>query len=58
MYVNDFVLYFIQEDEYPAVQLSVFIDQPTPFLTDALQKIAKQEYPKKRMDLFIQNQVP
>ena len=53
---NTISLKGLKEDEYPTVQLSVFIDQPTPFLADALQKIAKQEYPKKRMDLFIQNQ--
>ncbi|XP_063410328.1 multifunctional procollagen lysine hydroxylase and glycosyltransferase LH3-like isoform X1 [Mytilus trossulus] len=46
----------LKEDEYPDVQLSIFIDQPTPFLPEALEDIVNQDYPKKRINLFLQNQ--
>lgn len=50
-------LHVLQEDEYPDVQLSIFIDQPTPFLPEALEDVINQDYPKKRINLFLQNQV-
>ncbi|KAJ3653292.1 hypothetical protein Zmor_012552 [Zophobas morio] len=41
--------------EMPRVFLAVFIEQNTPFLEEQLQKIHAQEYPKKRIDLFVHN---
>lgn len=54
--LNTISLQGLQEDEYPIVQLSIFIDHPTPFLNESLLDIANLDYPKKRMDLFLQYQ--
>ncbi|XP_063420555.1 procollagen-lysine,2-oxoglutarate 5-dioxygenase 1-like [Mytilus trossulus] len=42
-----------EEDAYPNVQLSVFIDEPTPFITEALELIGDLDYPKSKMNLFV-----
>ena len=44
---------FFQEKEYPEVQLSIFIDQPTPFITEALELVGGLDYPKSKINLFI-----
>nr|XP_023029790.1 procollagen-lysine,2-oxoglutarate 5-dioxygenase 1 [Leptinotarsa decemlineata] len=41
--------------ELPVVLLSVFIEQNTPFLEEALQKVYSLDYPRKRMHLFVHN---
>ncbi|VDI45671.1 Hypothetical predicted protein [Mytilus galloprovincialis] len=42
-----------EEDAYPNVQLSVFIDEPTPFITEAMELIGDLDYPKSKMNLFV-----
>ena len=42
-----------QEKEYPEIQLSIFIDQPTPFITEALELVGGLDYPKSKINLFI-----
>ncbi|XP_022905194.2 procollagen-lysine,2-oxoglutarate 5-dioxygenase isoform X2 [Onthophagus taurus] len=42
-------------EELPIVLLSVFIEFPTPFLEEQLAKIARIEYPKSKIHLFIHN---
>lgn len=44
-------------NEMPLVFLAVFIETNTPFLEEQLNKVYSQEYPKKRIDLFIHNAV-
>ncbi|XP_034233658.1 procollagen-lysine,2-oxoglutarate 5-dioxygenase isoform X2 [Thrips palmi] len=46
-----------KDSELPSVVIAVFIQQPTPFLEDFFEKILKQDYPKKRMFLFVHNDV-
>lgn len=41
----------------PVVLLGVFIEQPTPFLEEQLQKVYEIDYPKNRIHLFIHNAV-
>ncbi|VDI63095.1 lysyl hydroxylase/galactosyltransferase/glucosyltransferase [Mytilus galloprovincialis] len=45
----------LKKDDYPIVQLSVFIDQPTPFLVEGLKTIKDLDYPKKRIDFLVYN---
>ncbi|XP_060560565.1 LOW QUALITY PROTEIN: procollagen-lysine,2-oxoglutarate 5-dioxygenase 2-like [Ruditapes philippinarum] len=42
-----------QEEDYPSIVLGVFVEHPTPFLREALQKIAALDYPKQKIDFFI-----
>ena len=37
----------------PKVLIAIFVGKPTPFLPEMLQRIAKQQYPKKAIDIFI-----
>lgn len=44
-------------EDYPKLLVAVFIEKPMPFLEEFLKKVYKQEYPKKRLYLFIHNNV-
>lgn len=48
-----FVINFFQEDNYPIVLLSIFVDKPTPFFDEFLNKIESLDYPKRRLILSI-----
>ncbi|KAM4563127.1 procollagen-lysine,2-oxoglutarate 5-dioxygenase 1 [Odontesthes bonariensis] len=48
----------VKESEYPAVLISIFIQQPTPFVTVFFERLLKLQYPKNRLKLFIYNQEP
>ncbi|XP_063409563.1 procollagen-lysine,2-oxoglutarate 5-dioxygenase 1-like [Mytilus trossulus] len=52
---NTISLKDLKKDDYPIVQLSVFIDQPIPFLVEGLKTIKDLDYPKKRIDLLVYN---
>ena len=43
--------------ELPKVVLAIFIEKPTPFMTEFWQKIDQLEYDKSSIDLFIHNTV-
>lgn len=43
--------------ELPIVLLALFIEYPTPFLEEHLEKISNLDYPKKRIHLFVHNSV-
>lgn len=43
--------------EFPVVLLSLFVVQPTPFFEEQLEKIYKLDYPKKKIHLFVYNNV-
>lgn len=43
--------------EFPVVLLGIFIEHPTPFLEEQLQKVYEIDYPKNKMHLFIHNTV-
>ncbi|XP_072223349.1 procollagen-lysine,2-oxoglutarate 5-dioxygenase 1 isoform X2 [Leuresthes tenuis] len=47
----------MKESEYPVVVISIFIQQPTPFVTVFFERLLKLQYPKNRLKLFIFNQV-
>ncbi|XP_030072049.1 procollagen-lysine,2-oxoglutarate 5-dioxygenase 2 isoform X2 [Microcaecilia unicolor] len=42
-------------DNYPRVTIGVFIEQPTPFLPEFLNKLLILDYPKEKIDMFIHN---
>ena len=43
--------------ELPTVFVAVFIEQPTPFLQQFLERLAAVNYPKKKMTVFLRNSV-
>ncbi|XP_061456626.1 procollagen-lysine,2-oxoglutarate 5-dioxygenase 1 [Rhineura floridana] len=45
----------VKEDALPLVLIGIFIEQPTPFLTQFFKRLHKLRYPKKRIQLFIHN---
>ncbi|KAF7239300.1 Procollagen-lysine,2-oxoglutarate 5-dioxygenase 1 [Varanus komodoensis] len=45
----------LKEDLLPVVLIGIFIEQPTPFLTQFFQRLQKLRYPKKRIQLLIHN---
>ncbi|VVC41556.1 Hypothetical protein CINCED_3A018714 [Cinara cedri] len=42
-----------KKDDYPTVLISVFVDKPTPFFDEFLEKIENIDYPKSRLFLSI-----
>uniref|UniRef100_A0A6J0SN88 Procollagen-lysine,2-oxoglutarate 5-dioxygenase 1 n=1 Tax=Pogona vitticeps TaxID=103695 RepID=A0A6J0SN88_9SAUR len=45
----------VKDEVLPLVLIGVFIEQPTPFLTQFFQRLQKLHYPKRRILLFIHN---
>ncbi|XP_063965502.1 procollagen-lysine,2-oxoglutarate 5-dioxygenase 1-like [Lytechinus pictus] len=50
-----FNLQGLQVEEYPTVVIAVFIGVPTPFFEEFLDRLAKLNYPKNKIDIFIHN---
>lgn len=46
-----------EEDKMPFVILAVFIERPTPFLQEVLERIYQINYPKSKLYLWIYNAV-
>ncbi|XP_063229636.1 procollagen-lysine,2-oxoglutarate 5-dioxygenase isoform X3 [Bacillus rossius redtenbacheri] len=44
-------------ETWPVVFMAVFVEQPTPFLEEFLDKLARLDYPKDRLHLFFHNAV-
>uniref|UniRef100_A0A671PKB5 Procollagen-lysine,2-oxoglutarate 5-dioxygenase 3-like n=1 Tax=Sinocyclocheilus anshuiensis TaxID=1608454 RepID=A0A671PKB5_9TELE len=47
----------VSDEEMPLVHVAVFIEQPTPFLEEFLERLATLIYPHTRLRLFIHNNV-
>ncbi|KTG03712.1 hypothetical protein cypCar_00030980 [Cyprinus carpio] len=47
----------LSDEEMPLVHIAVFIEQPTPFLEEFLERLATLNYPHTRLRLFIHNNV-
>ncbi|CAH2103581.1 unnamed protein product [Euphydryas editha] len=47
----------LKEDALPVVMVSVFIEQPTPFLEEFLEQIYDIDYPKDKIHFFLHNTV-
>lgn len=48
---------YFQKEEYPKILMGFFVEKPTPFIPEFLNRMMQLEYPKKRIDLFIHNTV-
>uniref|UniRef100_A0A8C7QG25 procollagen-lysine 5-dioxygenase n=1 Tax=Oncorhynchus mykiss TaxID=8022 RepID=A0A8C7QG25_ONCMY len=44
-----------QLKEYPTVMVGVFIEQPTPFLSQFFQRLVTLDYPKDKLNVFVHN---
>ena len=45
------------DSELPELLLGIFVEQPTPFFMEFLEKIAALNYPKNKISLFVHSQV-
>ena len=50
---NTISLEGVKTEDFPLVQLALFVDQPTPFLEEFFENIGLLDYPKSRMNLYI-----
>ncbi|KAJ8281916.1 hypothetical protein COCON_G00044350 [Conger conger] len=47
----------LPDEEMPIIQIAVFIEHPTPFLPEFLERLTTLNYPMNRLRLFIHNNV-
>ncbi|XP_061121853.1 procollagen-lysine,2-oxoglutarate 5-dioxygenase 2 isoform X2 [Syngnathus typhle] len=52
---DDDVVDISQLKEYPNVLLGVFIEHPTPFLSEFFQRLMTLDYPKDKLKVFVHN---
>lgn len=45
------------KDQWPHVLLALFVEQPTPFLPQMLEKLVALDYPKTHISLWVHNKV-
>ncbi|CAB3978182.1 procollagen-lysine,2-oxoglutarate 5-dioxygenase 3-like [Paramuricea clavata] len=55
---NTFSMDDYQSEDYPTVLAAVFVETPTPFFSEFLERLVAMEYPKSRIDMFIHNVEP
>ncbi|XP_069474352.1 procollagen-lysine,2-oxoglutarate 5-dioxygenase 2 isoform X2 [Ambystoma mexicanum] len=53
--VCDVDLLDLSGNDYPTVTLGIFIEQPTPFVPEFLEKLLTLDYPKEKLKFFIHN---
>lgn len=46
-----------ERESWPTVLLAVFVERPSPFLTEMLERVALLDYPKDKMTLLVHNAV-
>uniref|UniRef100_A0A8C2ASE6 procollagen-lysine 5-dioxygenase n=1 Tax=Cyprinus carpio TaxID=7962 RepID=A0A8C2ASE6_CYPCA len=46
-----------QLKEFPQVTVGIYIEQPTPFLTEFLERFLSLDYPKDKLNVFVHNSV-
>ena len=46
-----------EESQMPLVVVALFIEMPTPFLQDMLERVYQLNYPKSRIHLWVHNGV-
>lgn len=49
---------FKTDDSFPLVVIGIFIEQPTPFISEFFKRITNLQYPKQRIQLYIANHEP
>jgi len=45
------------KQDWPSVVLAVFIESPSPFLMEVLEKVSQLSYPKEKISLWVHNAV-
>ncbi len=55
--IEDFEKKFNAVEKIPKVVIGLFIEQPTPFLSEYFERIEKLTYPKEKIHIFIHNVV-
>uniref|UniRef100_H3A9R4 Procollagen-lysine,2-oxoglutarate 5-dioxygenase 1 n=1 Tax=Latimeria chalumnae TaxID=7897 RepID=H3A9R4_LATCH len=45
----------LKDSDFPLVMVGVFIEQPTPFISEFFKRLHALQYPKGRLQLFIHN---
>ncbi|XP_063799940.1 procollagen-lysine,2-oxoglutarate 5-dioxygenase 1 [Pseudophryne corroboree] len=46
------------DDAFPLVVIGIFIEQPTPFVSEFFKRLRNLQYPKSRIQLYIANHEP
>ncbi|XP_075046346.1 procollagen-lysine,2-oxoglutarate 5-dioxygenase 1 [Mixophyes fleayi] len=49
---------FKTDDAFPLVVIGIFIEQPTPFVSEFFRRLDNLQYPKKRIQLYLANHEP
>lgn len=47
----------VKVENYPNVLIGLFVERPTPFIPEFFTRISRLDYPKEKIDLFINNNV-
>ena len=47
------LIFFFQDDDLPTVMLALFLENATPYIKEFFERIAKLDYPKDKIDLYI-----
>ncbi|XP_028394041.1 multifunctional procollagen lysine hydroxylase and glycosyltransferase LH3-like [Dendronephthya gigantea] len=55
---NTFSMDDYKTEDYPSVLVAVFVEAPTPFFSESLERLVSMEYPQSRIDVFIHNVEP
>ncbi|XP_064610381.1 procollagen-lysine,2-oxoglutarate 5-dioxygenase 1-like isoform X2 [Liolophura sinensis] len=45
----------LKEEDFPTVMMGIFIERPTPFITEFFWNIGNLTYPKQKIDIIIHN---
>lgn len=48
---------FLSKQEFPQVTVGIYIEQPTPFLPEFLERFLSLDYPKDKLNVFVHNSV-
>uniref|UniRef100_A0A8C1BC92 procollagen-lysine 5-dioxygenase n=1 Tax=Cyprinus carpio carpio TaxID=630221 RepID=A0A8C1BC92_CYPCA len=48
-------LFSLSKQEFPQVTVGIYIEQPTPFLTEFLERFLSLDYPKDKLNVFVHN---
>uniref|UniRef100_A0A8C1J8H5 procollagen-lysine 5-dioxygenase n=1 Tax=Cyprinus carpio TaxID=7962 RepID=A0A8C1J8H5_CYPCA len=51
------LLFSLSKQEFPQVTVGIYIEQPTPFLTEFLERFLSLDYPKDKLNVFVHNSV-
>lgn len=47
----------VKDEDLPTVMIAIFIEYPTPYIKECLERIQMLDYPRNKIDLFIHNDI-